>query len=621
MGCHPSASSQNVAAHSEDRQASSGGPACGDNPIPSPNDVSQRIVVPTLGRSTPRPPSRDPYPGSQLDGAPGTPLGRTGSELVRSDRNKNIPSLPLDWEPAYTKRSPSGARCKVISQAATSTEQEPNFAFQKVLIVAPGKRAALSGSGGGSASSVPVAGNSRGSSSLEGGSSLGQRVSLPSWLIVQNLHRLSQQEMTGSQPDEERLSLPSPLGSEGAPLVRITPRVERVPSSRTTPSNSTRFIFESPSTRGMILQEMEEEQRTPRRDSGNKNPMEVTFDEFAQFQEFPAERLAGSTSTARFSLKSANSGSGSDPSVLRSPAAAGLPPTLPKQVAFNSISVLAPRCGADRIEVRKRLQGGYVEKGYELEVAVQNGQPWEYGYYPTAAERRMARERELQNEARSRKVLCPGVGLLWSHPSVEGGIPYPLVVLEEKYKRQLPFPLNQQRGHVDARYRWQALRFLLTVQQYLASLIRELTNPETLSIHSVVAAIELLEEFVAASHRDSCPHIRIRILLTQLLVQLMDTLVLLEEPERFVQEFSKVNETELIDLLGDVSLSQQATSDDVQRDLAILVQTLKNRQSNILHYILLMIDNCIWLTVMEARSQSSFEENAESCEKSDEMVE
>jgi hypothetical protein len=107
----------------------------------------------------------------------------------------------------------------------------------------------------------------------------------------------------------------------------------------------------------------------------------------------------------------------------------------------------------------------------------------------------------------------------------------------------------------------------------------------------------MAEEFVAVTHRDTCRHVRIRILLTQLLVLLRDTIVLLEEPEWFLQEFSKVNEAELIDLIGDVSLSQQATD----QDLTLLFHALKRHQANLFLYVLLMIDNCVWKSAVDTR--------------------
>jgi hypothetical protein len=580
MGCHPSTTNQDVVVNSEKpTQPSTATSQPGHHTVNESisNDVSQRIQVePNLNSITPRPPSQD---GFEFSGVNGTPLDRTGSGLSRSDPNGNPPSLPTD-HPNFSLLQNAASRCSLLSV----------------------------NSGGSAMGGIAAGGNLHGSGSQEGGYSPGQPMSLPSWLIAQKIVRIG--EMVDSQTDEGLAAPPSPLGAQGSPLTRLSQRSRCESGSRKTPSTNARSIFESASTRGMILQQMEEERAPAAADLGDKNPMEalVVSELSSVDQQYHAEGLAGSTSTTRFSLKSANSGSGSGTSTLQSVTGADSLPTPPKQVAFNSISIMAPRCGGDRVEVRRRLQGGYVDKGYALRVAGQSGQPWESGYYPTAAERRMAREQEFQNEARNRKGLCPGLGLLWNHPSVEGGIPYPLAVLEEKYQLLPPFTGNQEPWYADVRCRWRTLRFLLTVQQYLASLMRELTNPEALSARAVVVAVELVEEFVAASHHDSCPHIRIRILLTQLLVQLMDTLVLLEEPERFVQEFSKVNETELIDLLGDVSLSQQATSDDVQRDLGILVQTLKKRQSNILHYILLMIDNCIGSAVIEVRSHRSLEE-------------
>jgi hypothetical protein len=206
----------------------------------------------------------------------------------------------------------------------------------------------------------------------------------------------------------------------------------------------------------------------------------------------------------------------------------------------------------------------------------------------------------MQNEARSRQVLCPGKGLLWSHPSVQEGLPCPLDVLERSYEREPLFTQNPP-WYTDVRCRGRILQFLFAIQQFLPSLMAELTDADRLAPKSVAVAVTMIEEFVAATHRDTCRHPRIRILLTQLLVQLRDTIVLLEEPERFLQEFSKVNGAELIDLLGDVSLSQQTTEQATDEDLTLLFQALKRHQAKLFLYVLLMIDNCVWMAAVETR--------------------
>jgi hypothetical protein len=251
--------------------------------------------------------------------------------------------------------------------------------------------------------------------------------------------------------------------------------------------------------------------------------------------------------------------------------------------AFNSLSFLAPRIGQDRIEIKKRLRGGYIDIALGVSV-----------YYPTPQERRLAREHELQHEARSRQVLCPGKGLLWSHPSGQEGLPCPLEVLEGSYSREPPFS-NNPPWYADTACRRQTLQFFLSMQQFLPSLIAELTDADRLSSSAVEIGILMTQEFVSASHRDTCRHPRIRILLTQLLVLLTDTLVLLEEPERFMLEFSKVNEAESIDLIGDVSLLPTISSDGTpSQEWKMYFQTLKAHQVAQLLYVLLMIENCIW---------------------------
>ncbi len=345
------------------------------------------------------------------------------------------------------------------------------------------------------------------------------------------------------------------------------------------------------------------------------NPPQLSFYNNPRASASNLNRLASMSSgtSGRLSIQSASTAARSGSKAASDSDAAGwsvddsqaVRSNIPRH-ALNSLSLLAPRAHSEVVEVKKRLKGGFAD--------TVDGMIGCAVYYPTPQERRLAREHELQHEARSRQVLCPGRGLLWSHPSVQEGLPCPLEALEAVYN-----VANDGGGETlskgkdwtaDPKTRGRTLQFLLSLQQYLPELVRQLSDPDRLHSETVLDAIDLTQEFVSASHRDTCRHPRIRILLTQLLVQLTDTLVMLDEPLRFAHGQREMCEAELSNSTpavaaqsGDLARhSSQISSNPLNRPAPEqLLDTLKYRQANLLQYVLLMIDNCIAVATTEVR--------------------
>ncbi len=262
--------------------------------------------------------------------------------------------------------------------------------------------------------------------------------------------------------------------------------------------------------------------KSPTADAFGESTGPLEPDVFGFAYEVPGAIAAeGSSSTTRLSVTS-NSCSEVERTI---PAYGGR-----VQLPFFSSSIFAPHTAADMMEIQKRIYGGYTDADTGL-MFLTPSQRWDM-----LLQESVLLHEVLETPRTNRRSFSMGSGLLWVNP--KDGLPAPL---ECPLNFLLLSFANSNHGG----------RLHKKNQDYLvSSLARSLPDLEESLLDAEIAQFTIdrcalrVKEYVAWA-AETAPfnpnHQRLRAILGQLQVSLRDTAILLEDPQRYLEAFARID--------------------------------------------------------------------------------
>ncbi len=213
-------------------------------------------------------------------------------------------------------------------------------------------------------------------------------------------------------------------------------------------------------------------------------------------------------------------------------------PTISKiqgAIPFFTASIFAPHIAQDMVELQRRLEGGYAESSSGRRYLTPS-ERWE----ELKREEGSCNWTELRPGAPLPQEFLTGAGILWAHPSIEDGLPVPL-------PQEAPTTDKPRRAHQSDMVREQEIiytQLLTRVFRVLPQWERQVTVPETADMKTLENCEILFREFFLQTYEISATepsHVRLRLMISQFYVSIRDTLVLLQDPKRYVASFSRLD--------------------------------------------------------------------------------